>query len=571
MPRLTPASALALSLVAAACLAAACGDSDSDTAHDASGQPSPASAGSAGASGKGGSTASGGASASLPTGDLFEEGFDKKHKPLLDASPSGDVSLSVSYPLAGALFPRNIAPEIHVKRPSKDLSFARVTFSVGKTFTTSFYGVCLGLSETACVISLPAPLCSSLAEAGELGPLETRVRLATDDGKSLGETSIDGLAWAPVSLEGGLYYWTTFRGDDGQDRTAIKRYDFKGKGTKPEIYWTNDDSPSLATGQERPCAGCHAISSDGTRMALTFGGSDPSNFALIDVAKKSPIAIRNSEPEGPITMSTFSPDGKRMVTSFRGALTLRGTDMSLAAMGELFGDATSEAKTHPFWSLTGGSFAFVSWAPGEHGASGSRNGDVQRGAQIWVAPAGPGSPMGSPRLRVPRASGESSYYPALSDDDALLVFNRSSCDGPGTTQGYGEDPCDGYDDPSARLLVASVAGDEPPVELSRVNGQGTITNSWPRFGPSHGTFRGKSLYFVAFSSKRAYGERYPGSTDGNSKPQLWFAALLLDPSAPVTSDPSFAPVWLPGQNSDPESPTGNHVPQWTTTAVEIIK
>jgi hypothetical protein len=76
-------------------------------------------------------------------------------------------------------------------------------------------------------------------------------------------------------------------------------------------------------------------------------------------------------------------------------------------------------------------------------------------------------------------------------------------------------------------------------------------------------FRGKPLYWVAFSSQRPYGLRLAGATDGSAVPQLWFAAVVLNENG----DPSFAPVWLPGQNSDIAHPTGNHVPQWVTKAV----
>ena len=40
------------------------------------------------------------------------------------------------------------------------------------------------------------------------------------------------------------------------------------------------------------CFGCHAISLDGTKIGLTFGGSQPSLFALINVATKQTIATR---------------------------------------------------------------------------------------------------------------------------------------------------------------------------------------------------------------------------------------------------------------------------------------
>jgi hypothetical protein len=39
--------------------------------------------------------------------------------------------------------------------------------------------------------------------------------------------------------------------------------------------------------------------------------------------------------------------------------------------------------------------------------------------------------------------------------------------------------------------------------------------------------------------------------------------------AEIVSDPSFAPVWLPSQNTSPTMPNGNHTPQWARVAVKL--
>jgi hypothetical protein len=106
------------------------------------------------------------------------------------------------------------------------------------------------------------------------------------------------------------------------------------------------------------------------------------------------------------------------------------------------------------------------------------------------------------------------------------------------------------------------------VPLDRANGGAANGNSWPRFSPDKGTFRGKDLYWVAFSSRRAYGVQVngPGSTLGNTVPQLWVAGVLGGAGG---SDPSFAPAWLPAQNTNQSAPNGNHVPQWVKVAIVI--
>ncbi len=177
-------------------------------------------------------------------------------------------------------------------------------------------------------------------------------------------------------------------------------------------------------------------------------------------------------------------------------------------------------------------------------------------------------------MLVARQTNVTSYYPCVSEDSQWVVFDQSNCGGnPNGTDvnyngsaGYGTGVCDGYDDSTARLFLVDKGG-LAVVALDQANG-GTASydNSWPRFGPTVTTFRGQKLYWVAFSSRRPYGVQ--NNTGGlvTSQPQLWFAALVPGGAG----DPSFAPVWLPGQNpAGNGSPAGNHTPQWVKTAIAI--
>ena len=92
---------------------------------------------------------------------------------------------------------------------------------------------------------------------------------------------------------------------------------------------------------------------------------------------------------------------------------------------------------------------------------------------------------------------------------------------------------------------------------------GSIIN----ISPVVSTFRGQTLYWVAFSSRRPYGTEVNTAGLSNSLPQLWFAALTL--SEINAGDPSWSPVWLPGQNPNQTSPYGNHTPQWVKVATVI--
>jgi hypothetical protein len=157
-----------------------------------------------------------------------------------------------------------------------------------------------------------------------------------------------------------------------------------------------------------------------------------------------------------------------------------------------------------------------------------------------------------------------------------VVFNQSSCGtNPNATDvnyngsaGYGTGVCDGYDDSTARLYLVDTNG-TGMYSLDNANGgANAYDNSWPRFSPDSGNFRGQTLYWVAFSSRRPYGVQNNTTGIGTSQPQLWFAGLTLGEIN--AGDVSHAPVWLPGQNPAGNGmPYGNHVPQWVRVAIVI--
>jgi Tol biopolymer transport system component len=256
-----------------------------------------------------------------------------------------------------------------------------------------------------------------------------------------------------------------------------------------------------------------------------------------------------------------------------------GTSATIAQVGPALpssATAIDPYQSDPFWSHDGSYLVYTSFntpaTADSTGNPGGLNGDLKKGGQIAIADATPETIMDNARVLVPRVSGKTSYYPCVSEDNNFVVFNQSTCGSDpdvnyGGTAGYGTGTCDGYDDSTAKLYWVSTAGNGTAISLDNANGSSNYDNSWPRFSPDVSTFRGQTLYWVAFSSRRPYGSQLNTGGLVSSQPQLWFSGVT---SAEVTvGDPSYAPVWLPGQNPNQATPYGNHVPQWVKVAIMI--
>ncbi|HVV16392.1 MAG TPA: hypothetical protein VHH90_04245 [Polyangia bacterium] len=402
--------------------------------------------------------------------------------------------------------------------------------------------------------------------------------------------------------------------------TAIFRYDFSKTNPVPQQVWTDDGGPnSTPAYQGGPqawnsgvagghCIGCHTITNDGKFMALTIGGSsthDAANWELLDIGAQSLLLDNPTKTGGsgcndpnasPTSDSTcywqsyrkdsfatetaWGPDNTAMVSMFKAKLylnqvTVNGTSATLTQQGPALSKSAPDSyQSDPFWSHDGSYLAFTSFATPAADASGNPgglNGDLKRNGQIAIADSDGKTIMDDAKVLVHRDSSVTNYYPCISEDSKYVVFNQSTCGGEPDFNGsgtYGNGSCDGYDDSSAKLWWVPIGGG-PTKRLDNANGPGDTDNSWPRFSPDVGTFRGRTLYWVAYSSRRPYGTQLNGGMLSSTQPQLWFTGVIA--SEDQAGDPSRAPVWLPGQNLMQGAPTGNHVPQWVKVAIVIDK
>jgi hypothetical protein len=547
---------------------------------------------------------------------------------VFQGTPSS-TALQIAYPLDGALFPFHFGDlSFQVVPTAATQTLGHIAFQ-GDAIAVDVYAPCTPIPNAviagACSIAIPPDLEPDLAGASGAQNMTETVSVASTDGSSLAQSSSINVRWASASLPGSIYYWSSppAGGAGASGASEIVRMNLQEGGAPPEVFYEWVDAIPYADNLSGgwACIGCHAISQDGTKMGITIGGSaisangdgNGSFFALVDIASRSPLAAAVDDDAGQFLQdgfaefTTFSPDGGAMLQELQGALYLRTASAALTSQGPLFPSMT-ESMTHPNWSEKGDLIAFASWVPTltipgcgtstcSHAFdSKDHNGNETPNAQIWLA-AATGGTFAAPTLLVPRQANLTEYYPTISDDSLFVAFDESSCNGPQTpaSDGYGASACDGYDDPSARLRMIPVDGGTP-AELDRASGRtsswpasggGTWTNSWPRFSPTHGVYQGKTLYWVAFSSRRPYGAVLAGSQTGTSVPQIWFAGVLVNPDGTISTppDPSFAPVYLPQQDDPtPEvlydggsaasysdgGATGNHVPQWVYTYVPYV-
>ncbi len=550
------------------------------------------------------------------TGTKTGPGFSASNMGKLDGGTSGSASLA--YPLDGAIFPSNFGKVTFQIAKTGAQDIARLAF-LGEGLDLKYYGACEATPNVGggCYVTLDSDTTTWFVAASSQRDLTVTARLGSSTGGAVAESPAVHLAWADVPLSGGLYYWTTIGvgsipgytpPDTGDPRgTAVMRYNFSGDTPVRELVWTDKGSPKTVPpfGESPPalpgtdpisgrppwgegrCIGCHAISPDGKLMAFSIGGSDASSWGILDIASitlfdldPTPLPVPPMQPLSAIdllkrhrrgnfaTFTTFGPKSDLMVKMYRGKLTLLQVNPpSLAIVkDDLFATATPERKSDPFWSPDGLHFVFTSYDPAQDAQNTSRfNGDTKTGGQIWAATADSMGPHDDAKLIVARQTGVTSYYPAISHDGKLLVFNQSQCSGAMNPGNYGTGACDGYDDITATLWLTDPMGGKP-TPLNLANGGPGNSNSWPRWSPDNGTFRGQRLYWLAFSSRRAYGLQV-NSVGTMAKPQLWFSAILVGNE--FSTDPSRAPAWLPDQNLSIELPTGNHVPQWVKFVVPI--
>jgi hypothetical protein len=448
-----------------------------------------------------------------------------------DAAAFGKPTLV--YPLADSQHPINLGQiTFHWRRGAASQTLFRIRVA-GKE-TGDFYVGCEPPTvdppppPDECVFTMPEGAWRELA-ANDRGS-EVELTIAAADPGGNGKATVSApvkITFSSGAVEGGLYYWSTAL-------QGTYRVLFGGKKAVPFI------TPNSATNRF-DCGGCHAVSRDGSTIA--FAAEQAGYLTVAKTEQPDQPTIKPADP--PVSnghVMTLSPDGSRVLVS-TGANGVNGKIVVYdTANGNQVGVldpavlGTPETRVYfPEFSPNGKEIVATLASQDE------RPWSVNNG-YIVVFPYNDAK-FGPAKVVVPKDAAMFHFYPSWSPDGRWIVFASAPIQ------------VKSYDNPNARLRLVAKDGGKV-YDLMRATQAIGKTSTWPKFAPF--VQAGGNVMFVTFNSKIDYGLLLKNSQSADMAiPQLWMAAIDLRKMN--DGDPSFAPIWIPYQDTSQR----NHLGFWT--------
>lgn len=416
----------------------------------------------------------------------------------------------IAYPPAGALVPPNINELEFQWRPNEATLFELNL--VSDSLDLRIYTPCTKAGD-GCALLPDEKTTALIMQGGRGQKMALSMRGAAPDGGGVGSTAKQALSFSENDMKGGLYYWAASIG-------GIARYDFGLRGQRAESYY----GPVRAVGV---CVGCHAMSRNGKRIAVGMNIPGPAMMRALDTGTRTKLFEVGPGVIAGSNFQAFTSDGKYLLTTEYGGLAVRdGTSGMLTGKNPSLANATM-----PDVSPDGKTVVFAR-SPTLCIPPLCPNLSTEKASLFTVSFNADGT-FGNPTELV-KSAGENNYYPAISPDGRFVMFNRAAGDS--------------YDAMDAKVMVIPVGGGTP-IDLTSVN---TIAgNSWPKWSPFVHRFKGKSILWLSFSSRRPYGVR------GGTNAQIWMVPVEIN-SLEKGLDSGYPPLRLPFQ----ELNTGNHIAQW---------
>ncbi|MGE5186059.1 MAG: TolB family protein [Acidobacteriota bacterium] len=354
-----------------------------------------------------------------------------------------------------------------------------------------------------------------------------------------GTSNIQHVDATNETVAGGVYYWTT------EPTQGVYRYDMSTPNMAPSPFFPPGSEPTT-------CIGCHGLSKDGTKMALTLDSGD-GRGTVFNVADRAVLVPYGTQPYnggggGCVedanakcwNFATFNPDASKVLTVYHGAMSLR--DVNGGAV--LASVASSSYATQPELSPDGSRLAYVQTTSPVYDFQ------VSNGSIVTQSFDDSTNTFGAVSMLVADAPSASNYYPSWSPDGQWILFTRTSGNS--------------YDDATAEIWVVKADGSQPPIQLIAADSGMALTNSWARWTPFQQTFGPQSepVFYITFSSKRQFGVRPLSSSQWGLDPQIWMAPFFPD-RAIAGQDPTGPAFRLPFQLLE----SGNHIAQWTQAVI----
>jgi hypothetical protein len=461
------------------------------------------------------------------------------------------------YPNDGVLFPPNVSGiEIHFL-PGTGNTLFEVSVVGAISNITSYIRCTAPAGITGCIYTPDSGLWASIARsnAGKTAATLT-VRGTDDSGTSVGASQSIQIQFAKDAIMGGLYYWTT------SSNGAIMRWDFAGTTTAATPYLTQANTDG------RTCVGCHALSLDGTKLVASAGGQNQGHLLLWNVmtnvaAQPYPLTQKSQ-------FESWNAAGTAFVgiygdTNKKGPVNLMLFDGTTGAVTQTI-DLGGLRADHPDWTKATTGLDTIAFTSVDATATTTDQKPATGGIDIIQ---NDGTAWGAPQVLVPPELGKNRYYPAISPDGALVIYDESTCANAATAGQTPDVSCNADTDSTARVFVTPLTpGSGTPVDLTRANQPGVadngataLTNSFPKWAPFITQLdEFHKIYWFTFSSTRQYGLRSPpapaNTVETPKGTLIWMVGMEVGVSG---SDPSFTAFCLPFQDIT----TSNHIAQWT--------
>lgn len=539
-----PAALFAAILVAAASgSSASCSKGQETTAATGTGSSS---------SGSGGGNGSAGGESTTTTGSggMAPVIHDDFKVPVLDADvPAGAPGLfgapgqassgpCLVEPELGTLFPRNwLRPRFRFNAANQENLF-EIKIDVPYEKTPLFIYT---RNSTYALAAATWNIITNLAAGGKI---HVTLRSATESGGALTAGPFTGsegdIEIAPVDASGTIVYWTTSKG------TQLKGFEVGDETVQTVI------TPAQG---KTACVACHSSTPDGKFVATTasdnVGDGAPGYVRLLSLdgnaaapafvtPSAATLLTRVAQHAPSFSLGHWIPGDRTMLTMMpingRTEITWTDLEATSTAEGQGWGVIARTGDDHAASAATmshnGKTIVYTS-------TGNAASGTVSTSGALFTVPFA--NRKGGAAQPVAGASDPAYhyFYPSFSADDQLLAMNQISA---GQTS-YNNPVAEVYVVPAAGGTATRLAANDPPACLG-VKSPG-LTNSWPKWSPSVGTVKGKTYYFLVFSSTR---------NPASSGPQLYVSPIVVEGGKVTT----YAAIYLWNQ---PEL-ENNHTPAW---------